>query len=177
VPRPSTIERLDNRIREAVDAAVRGGATIDEIVETITELGGDASRSAVGRYVKRTREQMERYRHAREMAKAWIGRLEADPEGDVGRLLAEMLRTVAWQQLATMGETDEVDTNEIMLLARAIKDLASADKTAADRELRVRREVAKEAAATAEKTARAKGLDQDTIALIKASILGLERAA
>lgn len=144
----SSIARLDPRLKEAVDRAVREGrATIDEIVAAVLAMGGEVSRSAVGRYVQSARVKMERYREAQEVAAVWVRKMEETPDGDVGRLNAELLRTVAFQALSDLGDSDaEVKPNDIMLLARAIKDLASADKTSTDRELRVRREVAQKAA-------------------------------
>jgi hypothetical protein len=142
MPRKSSITRMDPAIREAVDAAIREGrATIEEIVGLVASLGGAVSKSAVGRYKLQAESQMARYREAQEVAKVWIGRLEADPEGDVGRLLPEMLRAVAFQSLANLGEDGEgIDTKEIALLARAIKDAAGATKTSVEVE-RLRREM------------------------------------
>lgn len=137
--RGSSITKLDPRVREVVDTAIREGrATIDEILGLIKGLGGEASRSAVGRYKQAAETKMQRYREAQEVAKVWIGRLESDPDGDVGRLLPEMLRAVAYQQLA--GLDDDVDSKEIALLARAIKDAAGATKTSVEAE-RLRRDM------------------------------------
>lgn len=177
MPRRSRIEQLDPRIREQVDRLVRAGRTIDEITEHLARLAGEEapSRSAVGRYVRSAREQMRRYREAQEIAKVWVGRLEEDPEGDVGRLLSEMLRTVAWQTIGSMGETDAVAPNEIMLLARAIKDLAAADKVAMERELKIRQEVARQAADAATKIAKRGGLSADAVQEIRREILGVAK--
>lgn len=140
--RKSSVVTMDPAIREAVDAAIREGrATISDIVALIRELGGSVSKSAVGRYKQQAESQMQRYREAQEVAKVWIGRLEADPDGDVGRLLPEMLRAVAFQSLANLGDDGEpVDSKEIALLARAIKDAAGATKTSVEVE-RLRREM------------------------------------
>ncbi|GBL46265.1 phage terminase, small subunit [Sulfuriferula multivorans] len=138
--RPSSVKRLDPSVRAAVDDAIREGrATIEDIVALLRNLGADISRSAVGRYKQQAESQMARYREAQEVAKVWIGRLESDPEGDVGRLLPEMLRAVAFQQLAGL-EDGQVDSKEIALLARAIKDAAGATKTSVEAE-RLRREM------------------------------------
>ena len=148
--RKSTVRQLDDRIRQAVDRLIREDkATIDQIVDRLEDmLGQDApSRSAVGRYVKGTREQMKRYREAQELATVWVGKLEEEPGGDVGRLLSEMLRTVAFQQLAGAGDGGaEVSTKEVALLAGALRDLNTADKMSLDRELKIRQLVAKQAA-------------------------------
>ena len=140
--RKSSITRMDPRIRDAVDGAIRDGrATIAEIVAIVNGMGGKISLSAMGRYKQAAEGQMQRYREAQEVAKVWIGRLEADPDGDVGRLLPEMLRAVAFQSLSTLGDDGEaVDSKEIALLARAIKDAAGATKTSVEVE-RLRREM------------------------------------
>jgi len=177
--RRSSVAKLDPRIRESVDRAIRDGrATIDQIVEKLdTMMGDDApSRSAVGRYVKSARKQMERYREAQELAKVWVGKLEEDPDGDVGRLLSEMLRTVAFQQLANAGDEDaEISTKDIMFLAGAIKDLASADKVSMERELRIRSEMAKKAADKATEIAKRGGLSAEMVNDLRRELLGIAK--
>lgn len=169
--RKSSIKQLDPRIRTEVDAAIRDDrATVDDIVAIIRELGGNASRSAVGRYKQRAEEQMKRYREAQEVAKVWIGKLQTDPEGDVGRLLAEMLRTTAFQ---TIGDIDEATPQDIMFLGKALKDLASADTLTANRIMVVRREAAKEAAVVAVKEAKGAGLSDEAAEMIRKKILGV----
>lgn len=169
--RKSAVARMDPQIREAVDAAIREGrATIADIVAIIREMGGVASRSAVGRYMQRAEEQMQKFREAQEVARVWIGKLQADPEGDVGRLLAEMLRTMAFQ---TIGDMETADPLSLAQLAKALKDLASTDKLTADRILLVRREAAKEAADKVTTVARAKGLSAATVDELRREILGV----
>ena len=60
-----------------------------------------------------------------------------------------------------------------MFLAKAMKDLASADKLTAERILVVRRETAREAAAAAVKQAKASGLSDEAADLIRQKILGV----
>lgn len=169
--RKSTIKQLDPRIKSAVDEAIRDDrATIDDIVSIIRDLGGDTSRSAVGRYKQKAEEQMKRYREAQEVAKVWIGKLQTDPEGDVGRLLAEMLRTTAFQ---TIGDLDAGTPQDIMFLGKALKDLASADTLTANRIMVVRREAAKEAAVVAVKEAKGAGLSDEAAEIIRKKILGV----
>lgn len=169
--RQSAIRKLDPRIRDAVDTAIREGrATIEDVVAIIKAMGGDASRSAVGRYKQQAEAQMARYREAQEVAKVWIGKLQADPEGDVSRLLAEMLRTTAF---STLGDMDAASPQDLMFLGKALKDLASADKLTADRILLVRREAAREAADKMASVAKAKGLSADTVAELRREILGV----
>jgi hypothetical protein len=174
----SAIAKLDPRVREAVDTAIREGrATIDDLVVLISSYGAKASRSSVGRYVKNATEQLQRYREAQEVAKVWIGKLTDEPEGDVGRLLAEMLRTVAFQQIGEMsGDAKGAKPKpmDIMLVAKALEHLAKSEKTAVDRAVKIRDEFAKKAADAAVKVGKSKGLSVDTIDEIKRSILGIK---
>jgi hypothetical protein len=173
----SAIAKLDPRVREAVDAAIREGrATIDDLVVLISSYGAKASRSSVGRYVKNATEQLARYREAQEVAKVWIGKLTDEPEGDVGRLLAEMLRTVAFQQIGEMSGDDENKPKpmDIMLVAKALEHLAKSEKTAVDRAVKIRDEFARKAVEAAERAAKSKGASKETIEEIKRSILGIK---
>lgn len=168
----NTVVRLDPRIRESVDSAIREGrATIDDIVAIIRTMGGEASRSAVGRYKQQAESQMQKYREAQEIAKVWIGKLQADPDGDVGRLLSEMLRTAAFQ---TIGDMEAAGPMDLMLLAKALKDLAGTDKLTADRILKVRAETLKHAAQEVQKVAVQAGLSDETAERIRKKILGVE---
>lgn len=172
----SSIE-LDPRAKAAVDEAIRKGGTIDEIVECLEQLGAEKSRSAVGRYVKRARETMDKYRQAQDVAKVWVEKFGAEPEGDVAQLLPHMLRAVAFNQIATMGDNTDVDEQptplETKLLAGALKDLASAEKITAERILKVRKETATKAADAVEKEAKkVGGVTADTIAKLRAAVIG-----
>lgn len=177
--RKSTVRQLDPRLKEAVDALLRDGrSTIDGILEKLRELAspGDAlpSRSALGRYAQRAQEQMARYREAQQVASVWVEKFGKEPEGDVGRLLHEMLRSVAFQTLGQMSENEaSAGAEEVMLLAKAMKDLASADKLTAERIVRIRQEVAKQCAAEAVKSVKAAGLTDEAAELIRQKLLGV----
>tara|TARA_R110001583_G_scaffold195522_3_gene375203 strand:- start:41492 stop:42031 length:540 start_codon:yes stop_codon:yes gene_type:complete len=176
--RKSSIQQLDPRLRSAVDELIRQGRfTLDDIVAHLAKLnGGEApvSRSALGRYAQRAEEQMRRYKEAQEVAKVWVNKFENEPDGDVARLLPEMLRSVAFQTLGSIGDREEgADSQEVMFLAKAMKDLASADVLTTQRILKIREETAKKAAVEAVKTAKAQGLSDEAAELIRQKILGV----
>lgn len=177
MPRKSSITRLDPRIREAVDAAIREGRlTIEELVDLVNTQGGRISPSAMGRYRQTAEAQMARYREAQEVAKVWIGKLEADPNGDIGRLLPEMLRMVAFQQLADIDEETGITPKDLDLLSRAIKNAAGASKTSVEVE-RLRRQIidAAKSVETIENEVRSgeRKLDADTLKRIREVIYGI----
>jgi len=173
----SSIE-LDPRVKEAADEAIRRGGTVDQVLEALQQIGADVSRSAVGRYTKKARGAMERYREAQEVAKVWVEKFGADPNGDVSQLLPHMLRAVAFNQISIMGDetpgTDDGPTSrDTALLAGAIKDLASAEKITAERIMKVRKEVAAKAADAGADVAKSRGLSPEAVAEIRSKILGV----
>ena len=175
--RRSTIDTLDPRIQAEVNSAIKEGrASIDDIVDLIKGMGGDASRSAVGRYVKNQNDQLRKYREAQEVAKVWVDKLGNEPEGDVGRLIIEMLRVISFQ---TMSQMDSAEPEQLMFLGHAIKNIAQADKLLVDREAAVRKMVAAQVAKAAEevtKTVRKAGMSDETVDLIRSKILGIGEA-
>lgn len=174
--RKSTVAKLPKELIDACNGLIRDGHTIDDILTVLKSLGAEVSRSAVGRYVKSARASMEKYRQAQEVAKVWVDKLEAEPNGDVGRLLPEMLRVVAFQSLTQMGESDEpAKAMDVMLLAKAIRDVAGTTKThlEVEKQLRSMRAELKTAAKEVENTARQAGLSSDTVEQIKQRILGV----
>jgi len=178
--RKSTVAALPRELVEACNRLIRDGRTIDEILAALGELGASVSRSAVGRYVKDARQTLEKYRQAQEASKVWLDRLEAEPDGDVGRLLPEMLRALAYKTLDSMGESEQpAKPSDLMLLSKALRDVAGTSKTQieVEKQLRSMRAELKAAARDVETQARQAGLSSDTVEQIKQRILGVgERA-
>lgn len=143
--RKSSITRLDPRIREAVDGAIREGrATLDELVALIRAHGGQASRSAVGRYVLSANKQMERYREAQSLAKVWADKLSEN--GDVAQLTRQLLASLAFQTTSALAEDEHVAGKELMFLGKLLRDLESSKKLGAEARAKVRAETLAEQA-------------------------------
>jgi hypothetical protein len=180
--RKSSITQLPDTVRAAVDGAIREGrATIDDIVAQVEGMGATASRSAVGRYKQSMEECLANYRQAQEVAGVWVTQLSDNPQGDVGRLLMEMLKTISFQTLASMGRGEATaGPEELMLLASAIQKLESAAKTNTETRAKIRAEIqaemarkAKDAAAAITAEAKRGGLSDDTAARIREIMLGV----
>lgn len=174
----SSIEQLPPPIKAAVDDAIKAGASIDSIVETIRALGGDASRSAVGRYSQKYAQLAAQHRQMVSVAQSF-GR-EFGEEGDLQvRLMNQMLTSVVTRVIMPIAAGDDPDLTgkELSNLARAVKDATSSSKIDVEREARIRDEATKrareQAAVDAADTARKAGASQETIDRIKASILGI----
>lgn len=174
----SSIDELPPEIRDAALRAIAEGRTCDEIVARIRELGGDASRSAVGRYKKSYAEIAKQQRDLQAVSRAFAA--DFGEEGDAqGRLLLQLITSVATRAILPIAEGEEVELNgeDLHFYARAIKDITSAAKTNTDREAKVEARAAekakREAAANAETAARASGASPETVRKVRAAILGL----
>lgn len=175
---PKSSIELDPRIKDAADALIRDGKTVNEILDALLALGASVSHSAVGRYTYKTRATMAKLQEAREVAKVWADKFGAEPEGDVGQLVGQVLHAVAFSQASQMADAEPGAENapgprEVMFLAGALKDIASASKINADRILKVRKETAVKAADAAVAVAKARGLTPDAVAEIRQKILGV----
>lgn len=174
----SSIDRLDPSIRTEVDAALKRGATIDEIVWMLKGLGQDVSRSAVGRYSKRYADLAARQRDLSSIAQAFAGEF-GDAEDRQGRLLIQLVTSLATRAIMPIaaGDKVELDGKDLHFLARAVKDITSASKTDVDREAKIREEAFKtarrQAAEAAETGAREAGASDEVIEKVKRRILGL----
>ena len=103
--------------------------------------------------------------------------LNEKPRGDVARLLTQMLSTLAMGTLNQQMDGTTLDSKELFFLSTAIKNLASAEKTAVDRELMLRKEIAADLAKTVAPVLEkldAGGLSTDTAAAIPNMIAEVE---
>lgn len=173
--RHSSIQRLDPRIREAVDALIRDGAdTIEEIVATIRAMGGQASTSAVQRYRAKAEEALPAFRASQEIAKVWAAKIEEGGSSDVSRLASQVLGSVAFSTAQGMLASGEaMPANEVMFLAKALDHISRADKTNLDRDLRIRKEVAAEALKRVESGGRKASVTAEQLAIIRQEVYGL----
>ena len=176
----STIEKLPEPVQAEVKAAIKRGATIDDIVASLKQLGAEhISRSAVGRYAKRFTALVEQQRKVAAFAEAF-GNEFADPDNNQGRLLIQLMNSIATRAIIPLAEGEEVelDGEELHFLARAVKDITAAAKTDVDREAKIRDEATKRAkqmaAEAVDRGGKAAGADAATIRRIKAEILGVE---
>lgn len=174
----SSITDLPPAILDAVHAAIGRGETIDAIVALIRGMGGEASRSATGRYAKGFAELAKQQRDMRAVAEAF-GREFGSADDHQGRMMVQLMTSVMTRAVMPLATGDEVDlsTKELMELGRAAKDITSAAKIDVEREARIRDEAAKRAklaaADAAEDEGRAAGASEETLDRIRRKILGI----
>ncbi len=170
----SLIARLPPTLREAVDAAIADGATIDEITARIRAEGGACSRSAVGRYVKNVRDLIRQQQEADRANEAWVRALGERTEGSAGLILIETLRTLTLSALADLSRREEpVSTEELARLALVLRRIEGTDKLRLERE-RAAAKAARAAPGAGQAPVR-KGLSPEAVAAIREVVEGRPR--
>ena len=130
----SSIERLPPEILAAVHRAIREGATIDEIVGRIRARGGTCSRSAVTRYVRRTRGVLRRGSAAAGLADDRLHAPGGRPEDGTERLPRETLRALALRAAIALQDRGEPPTvDQVTALVLAMRRIEDVDETAEER--------------------------------------------
>ena len=185
--RQSSIDRLPEDIRENLHELLRDPRVTQlDATKKINEIlakegsGERVSKSAVNRYDQQMRKHGERMRQAREVADMWIGKLGAGPQGKLGHLVNEMLRTLSFDLVLTMQE-GEIDADNAPAVAKMLKDMAigmekleRASSENVKREEAIRKQALADAADVVEETATQQGLSKDQAAFWREKVLGVK---
>ena len=133
-PRRSGVPRsrgCRRSLREAVDAAIADGATIDEITALIRGEGGACSRSAVGRYTKNVRDLIRQQQEADRANEAWVRALGERVQGRAGLILIETLRTMTLTTLAELSNREKPPTPEELARLSLVSSASKAPTSSA----------------------------------------------
>ncbi|MDA5623711.1 DUF3486 family protein, partial [Pasteurella multocida] len=96
------------------------------------------------------------------------------PQTDIGKALMEMVKQIAFETSLKLGEQEGgIEPKQLALLSSAIQRLEQAESLSYKRELAIRKEVAQQAADTAEKIVTEAGLSASTVKKLKEQILGV----
>lgn len=175
----SSIDRLPEDVRQKLYELLRdprvtqldATAKINEILEAEGHPER-VSKSAVNRLSVKMDKVGEKLRQSREMAQMWIGKLGAEPEGNVGRLVNEIIKDLAFNTAIHLREDEEPAAPKLIRdLAIAVKELEKAASENVKREKEITQKALKDAAETAVKTAKQAGVSQDTIDIIRRDVL------
>ena len=174
--RRSSITQLQPAVREAVDRAIREDrATIMEITAMINAMGGEVSKSAVGRYAKDQREELKDTLKFQSMAKTWITEIGKNPEGDTARLMFEFVKTFGLKTMPFLKHEDSKPM-DLMLLGKFVDHISRADKGFVERDEKVDKLVAArmaKASATLDRIAKKGGMSKAAETEIRNRILGV----
>lgn len=112
--------------------------------------------------------------NAREIAAIVGEKLEAAPEGDVGLLLGETLKTLIFDVLSEASLSAK-SPSMLMLgtASEALRNLEKARELSVGTRAKIEKEFVAKAAKAVERAGREKGLTTDTVAAIKRQILGV----
>lgn len=194
---PSTVDLLPAGVRKQLQAMLDNPRitqlqAVERVNAVLTSLraAGDpealdpacppqVSKSAVNRYDLQMRGVGERLRQSREVADRWINTLGAAPQGQVGNLINEILRTLSFDVTLYMQE-GTLDAETAPAVVGMLKDLAlttqrleQASAINVKREAEIRKQATEAAASVAEKTLVNQGMSRDSIDTIKREILGI----
>ncbi len=186
MPRPSTIEQLPPDILEQLQALLRDPRVTQldataRINAVLADKGEEpVSKSAVNRYAVRMDQVGERLRQSRAMAEMWIAKLGAAPQGQVGLLINETLRTLAFDLTLKLQEGELTDENmpavidNLKHLSLSVMRLEKAASENVKREQEIRQQARAEAAEVAEKVAKQGGLSAESVQELRRAILGVK---
>ena len=167
------LEKLQELLRDPRVTQLQATARINAILKE-EDLPERVSKSAVNRYAVKMDEVGAKIRQAREVAQMWIGRLGAEPQGEVGKLLNEMVRILAFEAATNMAEGETpVEPRGLRDMAIAIEKLEKASSENVKREDEIRKRALKEAAESAQSMAKKGGLSDDAAEEIRKNILGM----
>jgi hypothetical protein len=179
--RKSSIDLLPKEMRDALhallhDPAVGQVETAKRMNELLAAEGNEQriSKSAVNRYSMRMDAIGAKMRQSREVAEMWIGKLGSQPQGEVGKLLNEFTRTMAFETALSLSENEEPLPPKLLKdLALAIKHLEEAATVNDKREAEIRKQATSEAAEAIDNVAKSQGLTREGVQAIKDQILGI----
>ncbi|AWK84486.1 DUF3486 family protein [Photobacterium damselae] len=188
VNRKSKVKLLPEHIRGPMNALIRSGEMmqkdiLSEVHRMCEEAGlpDDAkpSKTSFNRYVKQMEDMGARIHQAREVAEVWTTKLGDAPVSEVGKLLQEFVRTMAFEtSMHLMEESNKEDGAPIPpkalgQLALVVQRIEQAAMTSHKVEKEIRAAFAAEAAEKAEKIVKQAGITATTAAEIKKQILGI----
>lgn len=181
--RLSKVDLLPDSIREQLHQMLREKRhTQEEIREAINALIDEhnlpeemqLSRTGLNRYAIRMEKVGAKIRASREMAEVWAAKLGSAPTSDVGKLLMEFVKTLAFETSMSMAEDDKpVAPKALGQLALVAQRLEAAAMTSHKREKAIRDAFAQEMAEKTEELVRTGDLSGGAADTIKREILGI----
>ncbi len=180
----SSIDLLPDEVRDQLNELLRDRKVTQlDAVERINQILADMdnperlSKSAVNRYAVRMEHIGKRMRESREVADALIGKLGSQPQGQIGSMVNEILRSVSFE-LSLQLTDGELDEKNAPAVAGILKDLAlttmrleKAANLNVEREKEIRAQALLEAAEKVDTAATAAGVTKEVIAKIHEALM------
>lgn len=150
MPAKSKIERLPDEQRGKIDKLLQNPqTTLDDVVELVGQMGIDdgISRSSLHRRQQKLSVVGERIRRSREMAESLVSRFGDEPDTKVARLNIQFLHSAIMDILSEAddeGAPVTLEPKQAAALARAVSELARAEKADSERLLKVKQTLGKD---------------------------------
>jgi hypothetical protein len=177
MPKKTKIEKLPPDVRELISRLRERGRTLDEIMVKLQELDVDIARSTLARGLAKIDKIGERLRETRQIADALVAKFGERDDNKMLQLNIELMMPAIMQLLTPPDDGTDVvlDAEGAMFLATALQRLSKAQADDSARQLKEQQNFAVKAAKAAAEEAEARGLTADTVAAIKAAILGVPK--
>jgi len=173
---PDILERLHELLRDPRCTQLDATMRINEILEKDGHPER-VSKSAINRYDLEMRKVGEKLRQSREVAEMWIGKLGASPQGKLGNLINETLRTMAFDITLKLQEGELSPESlpgvidQLKGLALAVQRLETGATLNVKREAEIRKQALEEASTIVDRAGKAQGASAATIDSLKAAIM------
>ena len=185
----SSIDRLDPEIKAYIQSMLAlGSMTLDELIADLQEkfpasavAGELPSRSAVGRYGQKLNRRLAAIRASTEAAKL-IREHAGDNEDARSEALTALVQSDMFDALVALQEAsdEEVDPGDrLVMLSKTAKNIATLSRSSVNLKqfqakiaAEARVQALQEAAVTAATTAKAQGLSDNGVELLREAILG-----
>ena len=189
MPPKSTIDTLPPDIKATLQQLLQDPRMtqleVTAQINALLEADGHEDRvtkSSVNRYAVKMSEVGEKLRQSRDVADMFISKVGAAPQGQMGLLINEILRTLAFDLTLKIQDADLSDPetlastiDQVKALALATQRLEQSATINVKREREIRNDALTKAATAVEKTLKTiKGATDDQIEQIRADILGVE---
>lgn len=182
--RASKIDLLPAEIRSQLAMMLRDKAhtqqQIRDIINALIEdygLGDEykISRTGLNRYASKMENMGAKIRASREMAEVWTKQLGEAPESDVGKLLLEFVKTLAFETSMSMSESEkEISPKVLGQLALVAQRVESAQSVNYKREKEIRKDVIEQAAKAVEEAGKQTGASMEDVAKMVKAVYGIE---
>lgn len=170
MPRPSKCDLLPEEVKTQLNQKLveQAFSRYEDLSEWLDTIGYEISKSAIHRYGKEFKSQLEAIKLATEQAKA-IAEVCDDDANLLGDALNRLAQQKAFRVLQEVEPADDVD------FTRLVSAIATLNRSSSDGK-KFKTQMQKQAKKTAEeveKVAQDGGLSADTISAIKSKILGI----
>lgn len=170
----SSIDRLPEEIKIRLQELLQDPRVTQlEVTAKINAILADegheerVSKSAVNRYAVKMAEVGEKLRQGRDVAQMFIAKVGAAPQGQMGLLINEILRTLAFDLSLKVQDADISDPevlsatiDQVKALALAVQRLEQSATINVKRDAEIRKQALAEAAQVVGEEARAQGMDE-----------------